>query len=243
MEKLACVLDNFVYALKENPIFSGVRFIHGGRNMYAEKPVTSFLVACSVQSESVVSNREVSGKLELVVYAPSGESKRPLTDLCENIARAVKGADKDRVTQEILVESASFDSNLTVWRQRVIVKVSLFESAHSAEEAMISICGKDMACVTDFSVVKKADYHVIKELLGGDTGERVRTGVSCTLNLTSQGSEDIFASLADGEITVRCAETGEEYLGCVVEKSTLKFVSSHPVREYVILCVGGGKSG
>lgn len=242
MEKLLCVLDSFVYTLKENPEFSDVRFIHSGRNKFAEKPVESFLVACGVQSESILPSKGVCGKLKFVVYAPSGEGERRLTQLCERLARNIKDADKDRIIEEVNLESASFDSNLTVWCRRISVLVGLYEiteEEQQKEDVFLSIGSEDIFGVTAFSALCNKDYHVVRELLCGDTGERTISRESYVLSLTVRGAEDILEPYKDTGFTLLCKKTNEEYRGCVVEKSVLKFGASHPFREYDILCTKG----
>lgn len=238
MEKLVCVLDELVRGLKENTDFAGVRFIHGGRNKPAEKPVVSFLVACGVKNRSVrvledgTASRQ--GVLEFCVYAPAGEGKRGLGILCENMALALENSENKKSISEISVHDAVFDSNLTVWRQSISVKLA---SSQAAEKSSIplEVCGKAVQGVTSFSAVCNREYYRVRELLAGDTGERVVQREDYVLSLSVKSSQDIFVSHPEGGISLLLRDTMEEYVNCAVEKSVLRFTPSGTQREYVLI--------
>lgn len=246
MEKLVCVLDDFVCSLKEISDFKDVRFVHSGRNKPAEKPVMTFLVACGVKSQSVrvLDGGGVSqqGVLEFCVYAPSGESKRTLGILCENMVSALENSPQAEKVQEISIYDAAFDSNLTVWRQTISVVVSASANAGNSGGISLAVCGSDVHGVTSFSVLCNRDYYRVKELLSGDTGERVVTKEDYVITLSARISEDIFAAHPRGGITVLLRATGDEYVDCAVEKSTLKVTPSGVGREYVLIS-NGRKAG
>lgn len=245
MEKLLCVLDTVVYALKENPLFSHIKFIHSGRNKYVQKPVESFLVACGVQWEKLVPAQGLSGKLEFTVYAPSGESRRTLTELCESMARSIREAQSHRCFEEVSVEKASFDSNLNVWCRCITVKVGMYEISEEeiSEDALLSISGKDIFGVTSFSLSCNRDFHRIKELLAGDMGDRIERDKEVVMTLKIKGLEDVLLPYKDREFDLCVKGANEEYMGCEVQKSILRLDSSYPEREYHILCSKGVKTG
>ncbi len=239
MEKLVCVLDDFIYGLKEISDFKDVRFIHSGRNKPAEKPVMTFLVACGVKSQSIrtLEDSEISqqGVLEFCVYAPEGEGKRALGILCENMAFVLKNSPQKQKVQEINIHDATFDSNLTVWRQTVSVKIGFAGTVEGDSGVAIKVCGADVQGVTSLSVLCNRDYYRVKELLSGDTGERIVAKEDYVLTLTAKTSEDIFSAHPKGGILICIKETGDEYIDCAVEKSALKVTPSGLVREYVLI--------
>lgn len=219
MSSLTDVLDGFVKGLKKTGEFSHVRFVFAGRKDFAEMPVESFLVACGVGKTEALrdgSQCEIRrADFEFTVYAPHRESKRNLTLLSQKIAETLKAQDKNGDFVSITVSDGSFDSNLTVWKQKI---TALYEGMQTTSSEGSVYLGKEkLSGVVSFEVKQENTSYELKELLFGGTEEYINLKSRYTITLVLQGNT-LPATYSYGVHNLYRASTDTTYDDCRVLK-------------------------
>lgn len=190
MSSLTGVLDGYVVSLKNTGEFPDVRFVFAGRDGNAERPVESFLVACGVgKSEILRDSSECEmcvAELEFTVYAPDGESKRNLALLSGRILEKLKALDKTGCFSDIRVEDGSFDSNMTVWKQKI---TAVYQSANTySVENSVYLGSEKLQGVVSFDVKQENSSYELKEILAGGTEKYIDFRTTYTITVILLGN-------------------------------------------------------
>ncbi len=226
------ILDSLVKALKAKPEFASVRFIYGGKSTPAEKPVESFLVACSVgktQREVSALGFEESAELEFTVYAPHNSGRRELTAFSGNLYHALEECDAEKLISRIKLASAVYDSDICTQYQRVTAVVNYSELQQETEEDSednsserdipINVNGGFVSGVTAFEEIYTKEYYSVKEFLGGITGRVLPVESTQMLEIKCSNPVYIFELEDIPYLTVENLQTGRAYQNCSLRKA------------------------
>ncbi len=223
MKSLTNVLDALVLKLKKSKGLSGVRFVHGGRGAFAERPVEDFLITCSVAKEEFKREKdkgeEYTGTMEFTLYAPQGEGKRALALLSERLAKEIKALDTKGDFEKITVADSSFDSNMSVWKQ--VVSVLYAHRAENASEEYyesVYLGTTKLDGVLSFGVVEECSAYELRELLSGGTEEYVDSRIKYTITMSVYGEDMFLKSLANRNVNIYRENTNMTYDDCRLQR-------------------------
>lgn len=219
MTSLTNVLDALVTKLKKTEDLSTMRFVHGGRGAFAERPVEDFLIACSVGKEEFKREKnkseEYTGTMEFTLYAPQGEGKRALTLLSGKLAKGIKQLDAKGEFEKITIADSSFDSNMTVWKQ--VVSVLYAQRGESVSEEYyesVYLGTTRLERVVSFEVVEESSAYELRELLSGSRWEYIAPEKKYTITMNVYGEDLLLDSLANRNVNIYAEKTNMTYDNC-----------------------------
>ena len=227
------VLDKLVRRVKTYDDFSSVRFVKGRKSQNAEKPVTSFFVACFVgevqKEKDVRGNRTFEAKLCFQVYAPFDKGAVELSSLCVSLMDALDRADAEGEVSDIRITPAVYDKDLCTQTQELQAKL-LWEvsPAVNEEPAPLPVSDSIEIFVNDkpFKVLSAQatttdEVYVLRELLCGDTGV-VSKGKTYSLEVKVRSDIDPFEFCEKPHIAIKSAEGYCLFRNCFAQKMTEK---------------------
>ncbi len=227
MMNLTNVLDEFVLKLKQLEGLSSVRFIHGGRGDFAQRPVDDFLIACSAAKEEFkrekAKGEEYEGTLEFTLYAPQGEGKRALTLLSQKLAEGLKTVDAKGVFEKITIADSTFDSNMTVWKQ--VVSALVAQREENAEEIYtesVYLGTQKVTGVTAFEVTDEYSFYERRELLAGDAEEYTAFRRKCIITMSVYGEQLFIGAFENKDVNIYRESTNTTYDDCRLLKAVNK---------------------
>ncbi len=232
------ILDGFVRCIKEKPDFLDVRFIHSGKTTPAEKPVKSFLVACSVgKTQRVMSTLgyEESAELEFTVYAPQNSGRRELSELSNKLYLSLEECNTENLITELRVASAMYDSEMCTQYQRVtaVVKRAEYlqeeipeeppeqepEDEPAERDIALKINDGNVSGIIAFEEKYTSEYYPVKEFLGGITGKVLPLGGEKILEIKSSVPLYILEDNTVSVISIENMQTNRFYGDCKLKKS------------------------
>lgn len=225
------VLDKLVIKVKTYDEFSDVRFVKGRKSQNAEKPVTSFFVACFVEEvrkeKDVRGNRKFEAKLCFQVYAPFDKGAGELSSLCVSLMDALDMSDTEGEISDIRITPAVYDKDLCTQTQKLQAKLLWEVSPADNEDPVplsasdsIEIVVNDKPCKVLSAQSTTADeVYILREILCGDTGV-VSKGKTYSLEVKVRSDNDPFKFCANPCIAIKSAEGYSLFRDCFVRKIT-----------------------
>ncbi len=225
------ILENLVRRIKTYDEFSAVRFVKGRKTQNAEKPVTSFFVACFVgavhKEKDVRANRTYKAKLCFQVYAPFDKGTAELSSLCISLMDALDRADIDGEISDIEISDAVYDKDLCTQTQTLEAQL-LWEATPAQNEETLPLPVADsVEIIVDNKTVKvlsaqahtKNELYVLRELLCGDTGV-ISKGRTYAVEIKVRSDSDPFENCENPDISLEQKGKFCIFRKCVVQKIT-----------------------
>ncbi len=225
------VLDKLIRRIKTYDEFSSVRFVKGRKSQGAEKPVTSFFVACFVgeihKEKDARSNRSFEAQLCFQVYAPFDKGASELSALCVNLMDALDRADTENEISDIKITPAVYDKDLCTQTQMLQAKL-LWEMSPSNDEEPLPLPTGDSveifvngkaAKVLSAQTTATDEVYVLRELLCGDTGV-ISKGKNYTLEIKVRSDSDPFEACEKPDIALKQTDESCLFKSCVAKKIT-----------------------
>lgn len=224
MKNMTDVLDSIVHELKAYVEFSDMRFIYAGKTSPAERPVTSYLVVCSVKSFGSERESETdtffSGNLEFTVYSPRGTSKREVTQKCVALAQKLEDSSQRDMLRSIGCKEAYFDNDALVWCQSIVVKTEYVGFTQvKAQGFSVEAEGIGEFSAVEFEEICEQYVYGVKEYLSGTVSVFSDLPPRRSLRLMLKGTQ---GNLPEGEFDLYIRDTGRRYKGCRVTKCVTK---------------------